>query len=72
MSGQGGARQARARLEAFLDMLAAERGAARNTIEAYERDIDDYLGFVAGCGGLEAVSAQDVRGFLAELAGRGL
>ena len=72
MSGQGGVRQARARLEAFLDMLAAERGAARNTIEAYERDIDDYLGFVAGCGGLEAVSAQDVRGFLAELAGRGL
>lgn len=65
-------RQARLRLESFLDMLAAERGAARNTIEAYERDIDDYLGFAAGCGGLEAVSASDVRAWLAELSGRGL
>ena len=27
----------------FLDMLAAERGASRNTLEAYRRDLDDYL-----------------------------
>lgn len=65
-------RQARARLSAFLDMLAAERGAARNTLEAYERDLDDYLEFVAGRGGLERIAADDIRAWLAELAERGL
>jgi integrase/recombinase XerD len=32
---------------AFLDMLAAERGAAANTLEAYRRDLDDYVRFLA-------------------------
>ena len=32
----------------FLEMLAAERGAAENTIEAYRRDLDDFLRFLAG------------------------
>ena len=31
----------------FLDMLAAERGAAANTLAAYRRDLDDYLGYLA-------------------------
>ena len=31
---------------AFLEMMSAERGAARNTIEAYRRDLIDYSGFV--------------------------
>lgn len=30
-------------VESFLEMLAAERGAARNTLEAYRRDLLDYL-----------------------------
>ena len=30
-------------LEAFLEMLAAERGAADNTLQAYRRDLDDFL-----------------------------
>jgi integrase/recombinase XerD len=64
-------RQARARLNAFLDMMAAERGAARNTLEAYERDIDDYLEFL-GARDLTDVSAADIRGWLGDLAGRGL
>jgi integrase/recombinase XerD len=33
--------------EAFLEMLAAERGAARNTILAYRRDLDDLAAFLA-------------------------
>lgn len=33
---------------AFLEMMSAERGAARNTIEAYRRDLSDYAGFVVG------------------------
>jgi len=32
-------------LEAFLEMLAAERGAARNTLAAYEADLSDFAGF---------------------------
>ena len=64
-------RQAPARLQAFLDMLAAERGAARNTLDAYERDIWDYLEFLRGRAPEEARS-DDIRAFLAELAARGL
>ncbi len=41
-------RIAQARRNGFLDMLAAERGAARNTLDAYQRDIDDYLEFLGG------------------------
>lgn len=37
-------------LEPFLEMLVAERGAAKNTVQAYERDLRDYLGFLAGRG----------------------
>ena len=37
-------------VEAFLEMMSAERGAARNTIEAYRRDLSDYAGFLAGKG----------------------
>lgn len=44
-------------VEAFLEMMSAERGAARNTIEAYRRDLSDYAGFLAGRG-KSALSAQ--------------
>ncbi|MFN3687748.1 tyrosine recombinase [Salinarimonas sp.] len=57
----------------FLDMLAAERGAAANTLDAYARDLDDYRAHLAqaGLGPLEA-RAEHVAGFLASLAERGL
>ncbi|MFJ5369921.1 site-specific integrase, partial [Bosea sp. CER48] len=64
-------RLSRQRLNAFLDMLAAERGAARNTLEAYERDIEDYLGFLGGRAPADAC-AEDIRGWLVDLAARGL
>jgi len=34
--------------EAFLEMLAAERGAARNTLSAYESDLGHFRAFLAG------------------------
>jgi integrase/recombinase XerD len=34
-------------VEAFLEMLEAERGASRNTLEAYGRDLDDLQVFLA-------------------------
>ena len=37
-------------VEAFLEMLAAERGAARNTLLAYQADLDDFSGFAAARG----------------------
>ncbi len=64
----GGTRDA-ALAEAFLEMLAAERGASLNTLSAYRRDLDDFRG---ASGRLAAASADDVRRYLASLAGRGL
>jgi integrase/recombinase XerD len=57
----------------FLDMLAAERGASANTIEAYRRDLEDYLAYLgeAGADPLRTEAAT-VRGFLASLEERGL
>jgi integrase/recombinase XerD len=56
----------------FLDMMAAERGAAKATMAAYEADLTDYTGFVTRHGGLTGASADTVRLYLADLAGRGL
>ena len=54
-------------------MLAAERGAAANTLAAYRRDLADYLGFLAGAGvGAAAVGPAQVRAYLAGLETRGL
>lgn len=50
-------------VEAFLEMMSAERGAAKNTIEAYRRDLRDYSDFLdrrsasAMSAGREEVSA---------------
>lgn len=57
----------------FLDMLAVERGAAKNTLDAYGRDLEDYAGFLSERGiSLDAVGQNDLRGFLASLGERGL
>ena len=37
-------------IDLFLDMIAAERGASRNTIDAYRRDLVDYAGFLKKMG----------------------
>ncbi len=59
-------------IASFLDMIAAERGAARNTLDAYARDLADYREFLAGRGGILKAGAEDVRAYLADLDGRGL
>ncbi len=57
---------------AFLDMIAAERGAAANTIEAYRRDLSDYCDFLTarGRGPLDADNRTS-RDWLADLDARG-
>ena len=60
-------------VEAFLEMMAAERGAARRTIEAYGRDLGALSGFLARSGvAVEAAQTADLRRYLQRLAGAGL
>jgi len=56
-------------IEAFLEMLAAERGAADNTIASYRRDLED---FHATAGPLAGAGADDLRRYLSALAARAL
>lgn len=61
------------RLEAFLEMLAAERGAARNTIDAYRRDLIDLAGFLKRRGrSLDDVREDDLAAYLATLEASGM
>jgi integrase/recombinase XerD len=56
----------------FLDMLAAERGAAANTLAAYRRDLDDYCAYLATARRDVATAASDdIRAYLGVLARRG-
>jgi integrase/recombinase XerD len=56
----------------FLEMLAAERGAAANTLAAYRRDLADYAAALASRGRtLQDAGAADIRAYLGALEGRG-
>jgi integrase/recombinase XerD len=60
-------------IEAFLEMLVAERGAARNTIAAYSADLDDFCAFAASRGMAPArADADALRAWLAGLSAAGL
>ena len=58
---------------AFLEMMSAERGAARNTIAAYSRDLADYSEFL-GRKGVAVTSAgrEQVTQYLTELDANGI
>lgn len=59
-------------VKAFLAMLAAERGAAANTLAAYGRDLADYAEFLAGRGRDPVGAAtSDVQSYLVDLEARG-
>jgi integrase/recombinase XerD len=56
----------------FLDMLAAERGAGRNTLEAYTRDLDDLADHLTHKGTtIATATTADLRAYLGALARRG-
>ena len=60
-------------VEAFLEMLAAERGAARNTLAAYRADLEDFAAFAAAHGaGAATASAEVLAAYLRGLADAGL
>jgi integrase/recombinase XerD len=56
--------------ELFVEMLAAERGAAQNTLDAYARDLDDAEKFLNAP--LVGASTDDLRRYFARLARAGM
>ncbi|MER9330371.1 site-specific tyrosine recombinase XerD [Mesorhizobium sp. M0488] len=58
-----------ARIEAFLEMMSAERGAAVNTLSSYRRDLEDASNEIDG--GLAGAAAASIRAYLDEIAARG-
>jgi integrase/recombinase XerD len=60
------------RLEIFLEMLTAERGAAPNTIEAYRRDLTEFFKIMAGRGRTaSSVTTEDIRHYITRLSDAG-
>ena len=54
-------------------MLSAERGAARNTLDAYRRDLLDLAGFLTGRRvAMDGASENDLRSYLSDVADRGM
>lgn len=63
----------RQHLTTFLDMLAAERGAAENTIESYRRDLGHFLGFLDARGlALTRANTKDIQAYLHVMSEEGL
>lgn len=58
-----------ARIEAFLEMMSAERGAADNTLSSYRRDLEDASEFLDGR--LADADSAGIRGYLDDIASRG-
>ncbi|WP_020400535.1 site-specific tyrosine recombinase XerD [Kordiimonas gwangyangensis] len=57
-------------IDAFLEMLAAEKGRAANSLMAYRRDLEDFLEHSSAR--LETAEAEDLRDYLAGLHKRGM
>ena len=56
-------------VEAFLEMMAVERGASKHTLAAYGRDLADVDAVLRGQGAdLDAAAASDLKSYLATLA----
>ena len=60
-------------IESFLEMLAAERGAANNTILAYRADLEEFAAFAAARGErVAAASEASLQAYMAGQAASGL
>ncbi len=58
------------KIEDFLQMMAAEKGAAANTLAAYERDLNQFVMF---CGDAwQKICPQDVAAFIRDLTAQGM
>lgn len=52
-------------IEAFLEMMAAERSAAENTLISYRADLTQFFDFLPASQTLKQINADHIRGFLA-------
>ncbi len=60
-------------IDSFLEMMAAERGAASNTLAAYRHDLRHFEGFVAAAGAsLATADSALIRAYLGALAEAGM
>ena len=70
MSGKKAKREtaSAASIEAFLDMMSAERGASSNTLDAYRRDLLQLEEFLAAAGSrVRDATREDIKRYLAHL-----
>jgi integrase/recombinase XerD len=58
-----------ARIDAFLEMMSAERGAAENTLASYRRDLEDAAESIPG--GLATADTAALRAYLSGIAAQG-
>ncbi len=57
----------------FLEMLSAERGAAQNTLDSYQRDLNGFISYCEKNGiGLTDVTKEDLGNYIQELSRQGL
>jgi integrase/recombinase XerD len=60
-------------VDAFLEMMAVERAAARNTLTAYGKDLEDARAYLARSGhDLDDADAETIEAYFQELGARGL
>ncbi|MBY0225900.1 MAG: site-specific tyrosine recombinase XerD [Hyphomicrobium sp.] len=60
-------------IHSYLEMLASERGASQNTLEAYRRDMQDFEGFLSGRGiDIRKARRDDIAAYMEYLGREGL
>ena len=60
-------------LSSFLEMLSSERGATQNTLDAYMRDLNDFMSFLASRDRtLESADAKIIQAYLHKISEDGL
>ena len=60
-------------LSSFLEMLSSERGATQNTLDAYTRDLNDFMSFLASRDRtLESTDAKIIQAYLHKISEDGL
>ncbi|MFY8143820.1 MAG: site-specific integrase, partial [Caulobacter sp.] len=65
--------QGEAWVDAFLEMMAVERAAARNTLTAYGKDLEDARAFLGSSGhDLHDADAETIEAYFQDLGARGL